>query len=103
MCKILILDPKPNKQYRISKDTSGGYGTANDFGDTLFTKFLKKRLKKIHDWPPMYVGYIYSILINKGHEVVYSTNKNTKFENYDFIILVSSIVCFETEINILKI
>ena len=102
MCKILILDPKPNKLYRISKDTSGGYGTANDFGDTFFTKFLKKRLKKIHDWPPMYVGYIYSILKNKGHEVVYSTNNNTKFENYDFIILVSSIVCFETEINILK-
>ena len=50
----------------------------------------------------MYVGYIYSILKNKGHEVVYSTNNNTKFENYDFIILVSSIVCFETEINILK-
>jgi len=102
MCKILILDPKPNKQYRISKDTSGGYGTANDFGDTFFSKFLKKKLKKIHDWPPMYVGYIFSILINKGHKVSYSTNENFEYDKYDLIILVSSIVCFETEINILK-
>ena len=65
MSKILILDPKPNKQYRISKDTSGGYGTSNDFGDTFFTNILKKTLKKIHDWPPMYVGYIFAILKKK--------------------------------------
>ena len=102
MCKILILDPKPNRQYRISKDTSGGYGTANDFGDTFFTKILKNRLKKIHDWPPMYVGYIFSILQKKGYTVNYSTTENLISNNYDFVILVSSIVCFETEINILK-
>ena len=30
---ILMLDPYLNKPYRISKDTSGGYGTGNDFGD----------------------------------------------------------------------
>ena len=28
---------------------------------------------------------IYSILKNKGHEVVYSTNNNTQFENYDLL------------------
>ena len=37
MCKILILVPKPNKLYRISKDTSGGYGTAM----TLVILFLQ--------------------------------------------------------------
>ena len=102
MSKILILDPKPNKQYRISKDTSGGYGTSNDFGDTFFTNILKKTLKKIHDWPPMYVGYIFAILKKKGHSVTYSDKKNLDYDKFDFIILVSSIVCFETEIEILK-
>ena len=102
MSKILIIDPKPDKQYRISKDTSGGYGTANDFGDTFFTNILKKTLKKIHDWPPMYVGYIFTILRNNGHIVTYSNEKDLDFEKFDFIILVSSIVCFETEIEILK-
>ena len=40
--KILILDPERNVSHRISKDTSGGYGTGNDFGDTLIPKILKK-------------------------------------------------------------
>ena len=40
--KILILDPEKKVTHRISKDTSGGYGTGNDFGDTIIPKFLKK-------------------------------------------------------------
>ena len=33
--KILVLDPVKNVTHRISKDTSGGYGTGNNFGDTI--------------------------------------------------------------------
>ena len=47
--KILILDPEKNVTHRISKDTSGGYGTGNDFGDSIVPRFLKKTLKKVHD------------------------------------------------------
>ena len=43
--KILILDPEINVSHRISKDTSGSYGTGNDFGDTMVPKLLKKTLK----------------------------------------------------------
>ena len=42
--KILILDPEKDVSHRISKDTSGGYGTGNDFGDTPVPIFLKKTL-----------------------------------------------------------
>ena len=42
--KILILDPERKVSHRISKDTSGGYGTGNNFGDSLIPKFLKKTL-----------------------------------------------------------
>ena len=34
---ILLLDVYPDVDYRISKDQNGGYGTANDYGKTLFT------------------------------------------------------------------
>ena len=44
MLNVVLLDPIPNKDYRISKDTSGGYGTANDFGDSFIPKILKKAL-----------------------------------------------------------
>ena len=39
--KILILDVYPKTDYRISKDQNGGYGTANDYGDSLLSKILK--------------------------------------------------------------
>ena len=45
--KILMLDPIPLKGYRISKDTSGGYGTGNDFGDSLIPNVLKKFSEKL--------------------------------------------------------
>ena len=40
--KIIILDPYKKTNYRISKDTSGGYGTGNDFGHTIIPNIIKK-------------------------------------------------------------
>ena len=49
--KILILDPQKIVDHRISKDTSGGYGTGNDFGNSIFTNFSKSNLKNyIERW-----------------------------------------------------
>ena len=59
--KILILDPEIKVSHRISKDTSGGYGTGNDFGDTMVPKLLKKTLKIVHDWPAMFAIYSMSL------------------------------------------
>mgnify|MGYP001190612665 FL=1 len=99
---ILILDPEQKVSHRISKDTSGGYGTGNDFGDTAVPVFLKKTLKKIHDWPPMFALYTMSVLKKFGHNVKYTKNLPKKFENYDLFIVVSSIVCCETECNYIE-
>ena len=60
--KILILDPQKEATHRISKDTSGGYGTGNDFGDSIIPTFLKKTLKIVHDWAPMFAVYTISVL-----------------------------------------
>ena len=95
--KILVLDPEKKVSHRISKDTSGGYGTGNDFGDTLVPSFLKKTLKLIHDWPPLFAAYSISVLKKNGHEVFYSKNFPENFLNYDLYIVISSIVCCETE------
>ncbi len=99
--KILVLDPEKKVSHRISKDTSGGYGTGNDFGDTLIPSFLKKTLKLIHDWPPLFAAYSISVLKNNGHEVLYSKNLPKDHENFDIYIVISSIVCCETECEII--
>jgi len=40
--KFLILDVYPKDDWRLVKDTAGGYGTGNDFGNTIFSKALNK-------------------------------------------------------------
>ena len=95
--KILILDPEKKVSHRLSKDTNGGYGTGNDFGDSFIPKILKKTLKKIHDWPAMFAIYSMSVLKQQGHEVIYSKVIPENFSNFDLFIVVSSIVCCETE------
>ena len=100
--KILILDPEKKVPHRISKDTSGGYGTGNNFGDTLIPNLLKKTLKKIHDWPAMHAVYSMSVLKQNGHDVYFSKTIPEGYENFDLFIVVSSIVCCETECLYIK-
>ena len=100
--KILILDPQKEVNYRISKDTSGGYGTGNDFGYSLIPKILKKLLKKYSDWPPVHVAYTHSVLKSLNYFVKYSKKLNEMDNNFDFYIVVSSIVCCETELELIK-
>ena len=100
--KILILDPEKKVTHRISKDTSGGYGTGNDFGDTLIPTFLKKTLKIVHDWAPMFAVYTMAVLKKNGHEVHYSKILPNDLNSFDLYIVVSSIVCCETECQNIK-
>ena len=100
--KILILDPERKTSHRISKDTSGGYGTGNDFGDTLIPTFLKKTLKIVHDWAPMFAVYTMAVLKKNGHEVHYSKILPNDLNSFDLYIVVSSIVCCETECQNIK-
>jgi anaerobic magnesium-protoporphyrin IX monomethyl ester cyclase len=99
---ILILDPYRKADYRISKDTNGGYGTANNFGKDLIPRILKYLLKKNSDYPSLQVAYTYSVLNDSGHNVDYDKNLPKNLDNYDLFIIVSSIVCCETELEYIK-
>ena len=96
--KILILDVYPDVDYRISKDQNGGYGTANDYGDSLFSKILKFFVKNSIDFPPLYSVQVCGELIAMNHNVFFK-RKEKNFKDYDLIIVTSSIVCHETEIK----
>ena len=101
--KFLILDPYTNDNWRLVKDTAGGYGTGNDFGNSIFSKLINFFVSKMISMPPMYAMYIYSILKKRGCDVTYTRKiKEDELKNFDYIIMTSSIVCHETEIEILK-
>lgn len=101
--KFLILDIYKNDNWRLVKDTAGGYGTGNDFGNSFFSKLINALVSKMINMPPMYAMYIYSILRNKNSEVLYSKNYDPKnLDEFDYIITTSSIICHETEIKALE-
>ena len=81
---ILILDPQKKTKHRISKDTSGGYGTGNNFGKSVVPRILVKLIKKFSDWPPIFAAYTFSVLQSKGHNVEYGKNLPKNIEIYDF-------------------
>ncbi len=100
--KFVILDVYPNKKHRLIKDTAGGYGTGNDFGNTIFSKILNLYVDNNIGMPAIEIMIISSIL-KKNHEVHYTRNPNDKeIIDSDFIILPSSIIAHETEISILS-
>ena len=102
MIKFVILDVYPNKRHRLIKDTAGGYGTGNDFGNTLFSKILNLYVDTNIGMPSIEIMIISSIL-KKNHSVHYTRNLNDKeIENCDFIILPSSIIAHETELKALN-
>ena len=99
--KILILDPYPNRPYRISKDTSGGYGTANRFGDSLVSRAITWFFSKEVDWPPLHCVYTAGVLRNQGHDVTYARNWPDG-GSFGLCLITSSIVCHETELDAVR-
>jgi anaerobic magnesium-protoporphyrin IX monomethyl ester cyclase len=101
--KFCILDVYPKDNFRICKDTAGGYGTGNNFGDSILSKFLNVfTASQIHQ-PTMGVGYLMSILKSETTEINYTHDiKSDEILNSDFVILNSSIVAHETELKALE-
>ena len=99
MIKFVILDIYPDKKHRLIKDTAGGYGTGNDFGNTLFSKLLNIYVDTNIGMPAIEIMIISSIL-KKNHKVHYTRDLSDKeIDDCDFVILPSSIIAHETEID----
>ena len=103
MEKILILDLYPKTSYRISKDTSGGYGTGNDFGSKKFIpRMLKYLMRRNSDWPPMFAAYTYACLKKRNYDVSFSNSIPKNINDYKVIIFTSSIAACNYERDQLK-
>jgi anaerobic magnesium-protoporphyrin IX monomethyl ester cyclase len=97
--KFVILDVYPSHNHRLIKDTAGGYGTGNNFGKTFFSKILNFYVDKNIGMPTIETMYVTSIL-KKNNEVYYTRDLNdAKINDCDYIILPTSIIAHETEIE----
>ena len=101
--KILIIDIYQNDSWRLVKDTAGGYGTGNDFGKGIVSGLLNKFVSKMIAMPPMYAMYIFSVLERKKIEVEYTRKlEQEKIQSADYIVMISSIIAHETEVEAIK-
>ena len=102
--KIAIVDVYPFINHRLIKDTAGGYGTGNNFGNSYFSKILNMFVDRMIGMPPMYLMYISSIFKkDAANNVFYTRNIEDKnINDSDFIIFASSIIAHETEIAALE-
>ena len=101
--KLLFLDVYKKSRSRISKDTAGGYGTENDLGDGVIGKLLSYLIKRSVFWPNLSFIQLLQEFESRGHSCHYykkiGSNINFNYD-YDAIFICSSIVCFETEIEV---
>ncbi len=102
--KFVLLDVYPNENHRLIKDTAGGYGTGNNFGNSIFSKILNIFVDNMIGMPPMYLMYISSVLKQlKSNEIHYTRDVNDpNIEDADYIIASSSIIAHETELKAIK-
>ena len=99
--KFVILDVYPSKKHRLIKDTAGGYGTGNNFGNNFFSKILNIYVDTKIGMPAMETMYISSIL-RQNNDVIYTRDKNhPSLKEADYIIFPTSIIAHETEIDVL--
>lgn len=104
MLNFLILDVYPSDNWRLVKDTAGGYGTGNNFGNSFLSKLMNFFVSKSIAMPPMSAMYVHSILKKKNCKIKYIRKKlpDSELQKFDYIILPSSIIAHETEIEILN-
>ncbi len=104
--KFGFLDVYYDAHYRISKDTAGGYGTANTLGNGFVSSILTRYIKRAVSWPNLQFVQLMQQLIEDGHHCEYKKFQkkrlNPDCSNFDAIFVCSSIVCFETEIQLVE-
>jgi radical SAM superfamily enzyme YgiQ (UPF0313 family) len=99
--RIAILDPYVRRSCRVSKDTNGGFGTANDYGQRWVARLLTRIKATSVDWPPLYSLYTAAALRGQGHEVSYSRDLDS-LGAADLVLVTTSIVCHETELECIR-
>ena len=105
--KVLLLDVYRSSHARISKDTNGGYGTVNDYGDGFVADKLTRLKARSVDWPPLSGVHAAGVIRSRGHSVTYRKTvldqvDPSLIDGYDLCLTTSSIVCHETEVAAIR-
>jgi len=91
-----------NKKYPMNKDLNGGFGTADNYGNSLTSKIIKLIKKRSIKLPIISFAFLQSILKEQGHNIEYFEGKlPEKF--LDLILIYGTIVDYKNENKVCKL
>jgi anaerobic magnesium-protoporphyrin IX monomethyl ester cyclase len=86
-----------NKKVAMNKDLNGGFGTSDEYGNSITSKILKSIKRRSVKLPIIGFAFLQAIL-KKQHEVKYFEN-SLPIENYDLILIYGTVVDYKNENN----
>jgi anaerobic magnesium-protoporphyrin IX monomethyl ester cyclase len=97
--KVALIETRGEK-YAVNKDQAGGFGTSTDTGTGIFGKIVNHVKRRGVRTPVLFLAYIHSIFEQEGHSVKFFDKKPN--EEFDLIIMVTSMVDYKNEIILAK-
>ena len=94
---IHILQVVGRHDLRSNKDTNGGFGTMNDFGQGLVSRALKWYKNRSMNFPELLPAYVSAILKSQGKQVTYGCNSLDP--SADLALIQTSITHHYTELD----
>lgn len=92
----LVYVVNKNKRYAMNKDLNGGFGTADDYGNSFSSRIVQIIKKKLVRLPIISFAFLQAVLKEQGHNVKYFEGKFPK-ENFGLILIYGSIVDYRNE------
>ena len=93
----LILPINKNKDTAMNKDLNGGFGTCDEYGDSVSSriiKFIKQRSVRL---PVISFAFLQAIFKQQGHEVDYFEESLPSKGEYDLILIYGTVVDYKNE------
>src|SRR3989338_6308364 len=95
---------KKEKNYAINKDLNGGFGTADDYGNSFTSRIIRLIKKRSIRLPIISFAFLQGLFKEQGHYVKYF-EENLPDENwyYDLILVYGTVVDFKNENKVCKL
>ena len=91
------------KDYAMNKDLNGGFGTADDYGNSLTSKVIKTFKKRVIRLPIISFAFLQAIFKEKGYKVIYFEGNLPEYGEFDIILLYGSIIDYKNENKVCKL
>ena len=87
-----------SKDYAMNKDLNGGFGTADDYGNSFTSKIIRNMKKKNVRLPIISLAFLQALLKEKNYNVKYFEGHLPKAnENYNIILIYGTVIDYKNE------